>query len=81
MCIKLGIEVRTKQWSEFLCERVKRERVAFLVEWAKENVVDDYQRIYEKSRSEFPMTSKENAHCYAEATLKILKKKRSVLGG
>jgi hypothetical protein len=81
MCIKLGIEVRTKQWSEFLRERVKRERVAFLVKWAKENGVDDYQRIYEKARSEFPMASKENTHCYTEAALKILKKKRPVLEG
>jgi hypothetical protein len=81
MCIKLGIEVRTKQLSEFLRERVRRERVAFLVKWAKENGVDDYQRIYEKARSEFPMASKENTHCYAEAALKILKKKRPVLEG
>jgi len=81
MCIKLGIEVRTKQWSEFLRERVKRERVAFLVKWAKENGIDDYQRIYEKARSEFPMASKENTHCYTEAALKILKKKRPVLEG
>ena len=80
-CIKLGIEMRTKQWSEFLRERVKRERVAFLVEWAKENGVDDYQRIYEKARSEFPMASKENTHSYAEAALRILKKNRPVLAG
>jgi hypothetical protein len=72
--------VRTKQWSDFLRERVRRERVAFLVEWIKENGVNDYQRIYEMARSEFPMASKENAHCYAEAALKILKK-RPVLGG
>ena len=72
--------MRTKQWSEFLRERVKRERVAFLVEWARENGVDDYQRICEKARSEFPMASNENAQCYAEAALKILKKKRPVLG-
>jgi len=43
--------------------------------------VDDYQRIYEKARSEFPMASKENTHRYAEAALKILKKKRPALGG
>jgi len=67
--------------SEFLRKRVKRERVVFLVEWAKENVVDDYQYIYGKARSEFPMASKENTHCYAEAALKILKKKRPILGG
>ena len=73
--------MRTKQWSDFLRERVRRERVAFLVEWAKENGVNDYQRIYEGARSEFPMASKENANCYAEAALKILKKKRSGLGG
>jgi len=80
VCIKLGIEMRTKQWSEFLRKRIKSERVAFLVEWAKENEVDDFQRIYEKARSEFPMACKGNTHRYAEAALKALKKKRPVLG-
>jgi len=75
------LPMRTKQWSEFLRQRVRRERVAFLLEWAKENGVDDFQCIYEKARSEFPMASKENAHCYAEAALRILKKNRPVLGG
>jgi hypothetical protein len=64
-----------------LRERVRRERVAFLVKWTKENGVDDYQRICEKARFEFPMASKENTHCYAEAALKILKKNRPVLEG
>lgn len=73
--------MRTKRWSKLLRERIKRERVAFIVEWSKENGVNDYQRIYEKARSEFPMASKENSHCYAEAALKILKKKAPALGG
>jgi len=68
--------VRTKQWSEFLRKRVKRARIAFLLKWAEENGINDYQCNYGKARCEFPMASKENTHCYVEVALKILKKKR-----
>lgn len=73
--------MRTKEWSEFLRKRVKRERVAFLLKWAEENGINDYQCIYGKARLEFPMASEENAHFYAEAALKILKKKSLVPRG
>ena len=65
--------MNVKKWAKSLRERVRRERVDFLVKWARENGVEDLQRIYEKARLKFPMASKENAHSYAVAALRNLK--------
>jgi hypothetical protein len=65
--------VNVKQWAKSMREHVRRERIDYLVKWAKENKVEDLQLIYEKARSEFPMASKENVNSYAKAALKVLK--------
>ena len=67
-------KVNVKQWAEFLRRHVRRERINFLVEWARENGVKNLQCIYEKARTEFPMAGEEKARSYTKAALKTLRK-------
>ena len=69
--------MNVKKWAKSIRERVRRERVDFLLKWARENGVEDLQCIYEKARLEFPMASKENIHKCTEAALRILKSRRA----
>ena len=70
--------MNVKRWAESLRARVKRERVDFLVEWARKNRVKNLQSIYERAQAEFPMASEEKARSYAEAALRILRKSKKV---
>lgn len=64
--------MNVKQWAKSIRKQVRRERINYLVKWAKENEVEDLQLIYEKARVEFPMVSKENVNSYAKAVLRVL---------
>ena len=67
-------KVNAKQWVEFFRRRFRRERINFLVEWARENGVRNLQCIYEKARTEFPMAGEEKGRSYTKAALKTLRK-------
>ena len=67
-----------KQWAKHLWAHIERERVDFLVEWARKNGVENPQHIYETALAEFPMAGEKKARKYAEAALRKLGKNKKV---
>ena len=67
-----------EKWAKHLRARIERERVDFLVEWARKNGVKNPQHIYETALAEFPMAGKQKARKYAEAALRKLGKTKKV---
>ena len=66
--------MNVKKWAKSLRVRVKRERIDFLVDWARKNGVENLQYIYERAGAEFPMAGEEKARSYTKAALRKLKK-------
>ena len=71
-------QVSIEHWAKRLRARVERERINFLVEWARKNGVENFQHIYKTALAEFPMAGKQKARRYAELALRELVKTKKM---
>jgi len=65
--------VSVNKWAKRFWAHIERERVDFLVEWARKNRVENLQQICETALTEFPMAGKQKTRSYAKAALRKLK--------
>ena len=69
--------MNVERWAKQLRARIERERVEFLVEWARKNGGKSLQNLYEKAQTEFHMAGEQKARKYAEAALRKIDKIRT----